>query len=83
MAADAGEPCCAISAIDRAAHRVTARETTTGRTFQFRLPDMRALQALKVGQAIHADFKTMKVSLRPDGASPCCAIVDVRAPAVR
>jgi len=30
---------------------------------------------------VHADFQTMKVSLQPDGAQPCCAIVNLRGPA--
>ena len=38
---------------------------------------------LKVGQAIYADFKTMKVSVQPAGAQPCCSLVNVRAPAVQ
>lgn len=79
--ADAGEPCCAITAIDAKTQTVTARETGTRRTFQFKVADMKALSSLKVGQAVHADFKTMKVSLDPDGVQPCCAIVNLKAPA--
>ena len=78
--ADAAEPCCNITALDAKTQTVTARETRTGRTFQFKVADTKALSALKVGQAVHADFKTMKVSLNPDGAAPCCGIVNLRAP---
>ena len=75
---DAVEPCCAITAIDAKTQTVTARETKTGRTFQFKVADARALGALKVGQVVHADFKTMKVSLNPDGVEPCCNVVNLR-----
>jgi len=30
-----------------------------------------------------ADFKTMKVSVQPDGLVPCCALVNLRAPAAQ
>jgi hypothetical protein len=76
----AGTPCCAITAIDAKTQTVTARETKTGRTFQFKVLDARILGALQVGQAVHADFKTMKVSLSPDGVQPCCAVVNLRTP---
>ena len=76
----AGEPCCTITAIDTASKAVTAKETKTGRTFQFNVTDARTLGTVRIGQPVHADFKTMKVSLTPDGATPCCAIVNLRAP---
>jgi len=77
--ADAGEPCCSITAIDAKTQTVTARETKTGRTFQFKVTDTKLLPSLKIGQAVHADFKTMKVSLDPDGVTPCCAVVSAPA----
>jgi len=77
--ADAGEPCCGITAIDAKTQIVTARETKTGRTFQFKVTDTKLLPSLKIGQAVHADFKTMKVSLDPDGVTPCCAVVSAPA----
>jgi len=78
---DAGEPCCGITGIDARTHMVTARETRTGRTFQFKVTDTRTFSALKVGQMVHADFTTMRVSLKPDGIEACCGIVNLRAPA--
>jgi hypothetical protein len=78
--ADASEPCCAITALDAKTQTATAKETKTGRTFQFKVADTKVLSTLKVGQPVHADFKTMKVSLNPDGAQPCCAVVNLRAP---
>ena len=68
-------------AIDARAQTVTARDTKTGRTFQFKVADARTLTALKVGQPVHADFTTMKVSLNPNGIEPCCNVVNLRAPA--
>lgn len=75
--ADASEPCCNITAIHAKTQTVTARETKTGRTFQFKVADATLLRGLKVGQAVHADFKTMKVSLNPDGVDPCCGILNL------
>jgi hypothetical protein len=79
--ADAVEPCCGITAIDAKTQTVTASETSTRRTFQFKVGDAKALSTLKVGQPVHADFKTMKVSLNPNGAQPCCSVVNLRVPA--
>ena len=76
--AHAAEPCCGITAIDAKSQTATARETKTGRTFQFRVADFKTASSLRVGQAVHADFKTMKVSVRPDAQEPCCAIVNVK-----
>ena len=67
----AGEPCCAITNI--AGGLVTAKETVTGKTFQFQVTDSALMKSLRVGQKIYADFGTQRVSV--DGASPCCGIV--------
>ena len=79
--AHAADPCCSITAIDANSQTVTAKEMKTGRTFQFKVADMKILSSLKVGQAVHADFKTNKVSVNPDGIQPCCSVVNLRAPA--
>jgi len=70
----AAEPCCNIVAVQPSGV-VTARDTKTGRTFEFRVADRRLLSTLKPGQPVHADFTTMRVSVEPDGAEPCCGIV--------
>jgi len=70
----AAEGCCAIVEIG-ASGVVTARETATGRTLAFQVADRRLLSTLKIGQSVHADFTTMQVSVEPDAAQPCCAIV--------
>jgi Cu/Ag efflux protein CusF len=51
---------------------VAARETATGRTFQFKVNDAALLKSLKVGQKIYANFATKKVSV--DGLVPCCSM---------
>ena len=73
-ASRAVEPCCNIVAVGPSGV-VAARETATGRTFEFRVADRRLLSTLKVGQPVHANFTTMQVSVQPDGVAPCCAIV--------
>jgi len=80
MPATASEPCCSITALDARTQMVTARETRTGRTFQFKVADTRLLSALRIGQPVHADFKTMKVSVQPDALEPCCNVVNLRTP---
>jgi hypothetical protein len=82
--ASAVEPCCSITAIDARSGVVSARETATGRAFQFRLDDAALLVTVKVGQAVDADFKTMKVTVRPAQEEPCCGItaIDARSGAV-
>src|SRR5437870_6605766 len=79
MSLDAAEPCCSITGIDQRAGVVTARETATGRVFQFRPQNAALLNQLKVGQEIYANFARAQVSV--DGASPCCTIVGAKATA--
>jgi hypothetical protein len=79
--ANAGEPCCSITAIDARAQTVTAKENATARTFQFKVADAKALSTVKVGQVIGADFTSMKVFLQPDAQEPCCNLTNLRAPA--
>src|SRR4051812_19504449 len=70
----AASPCCGIVSV-AGSGVVTARETATGRTFEFQVADRRLLSTLKPGQPVHADFTTMRVSVQPDGSEPCCSIV--------
>ena len=73
----AATPCCGVTAIDARAGIATAREAATGRTFQFKVANPAQLKGLKVGQKIHANFGTRKVSL--DGLQPCCNMVNLSA----
>jgi len=66
-------PCCAIQSIDQATGVATAVNSTSGRTFQFKVGDARLLASLKVGQMVYANFGTGKVSV--SGIQPCCGIV--------
>ena len=68
--ARAGDPCCAITAIDARGGMVTGKQTATGRTFQFKLSDAKLLGSLKVGQAVEAEFHTGKVTVLPAGVQP-------------
>ena len=77
--ARAGAVCCAVTAVDARSGVVSARETATGRTFQFKLDDTELIDLIKVGQVVEADFKTMKVTVRPASGAVCCAITVVNA----
>lgn len=75
LAGNAPAPCCTISAIHTPSGIVTGYEKSSGRRFQFRVADTKLLFGLRVGQPIFANFKTMRVSLRSDGSTPCCPIL--------
>lgn len=75
LAGTAPAPCCSISAIHTASGIVTGYEKATGRKFQFKVIDTKLLFGLRVGQPVYANFKTMRVSVRSDGSTPCCPIV--------
>jgi len=65
-------PCCAITAIDVRGGVVVARETATGKTFQFRAPQ-NLLPQIRPGQKVWVDARTQVVSL--EGALNCCKLV--------
>ncbi len=60
-----------ITGID-ASGRVTAKDNTTGKTFQFQVKDSSLLNSLRLGQSVSADFNTSQVTI--SGAGPCCEI---------
>jgi hypothetical protein len=72
----AASPCCGIVAVQPSGV-VTARETATGRTFEFQVADRRLLSTLKPGQPVYADFTKLQVSVQPDGIEVCCSISSV------
>jgi hypothetical protein len=76
--ANAGSPCCAIAAIDTRTGIVTARDTASQRTFQFKAGDAALLRSLKVGQKVFADFTANTVTLTAN-ARPCCRIIQAAA----
>src|SRR2546426_643384 len=60
---EAANSSCQITAIDAKTGLVTARETATGHTFQFKIDDARLLTSLRPGQAVQADFQVQLVSI--------------------
>lgn len=69
--------CCNVTAIDSRTGIVTAKEETTGRTFEFRVTNAALLATLHPGSPVYANFKTKQVSL--DGKTVCCEIVGIGA----
>ena len=77
MQLSAAAPCCGVTAIGRDGV-ITAKETASGRVFQFSAkPDVAT--RMRVGQDVYANFATKQVSL--DGIQPCCTIVNLGAAA--
>jgi hypothetical protein len=75
MRLPAASPCCGVTAVGRDGV-ITAKETATGRVFQFSVkPDMAA--RMKIGQEVYANFNARQVSL--DGLAPCCSITNLGA----
>ncbi len=68
--------CCTIVSFSPVDSMVMARETATGRTFQFKAAPS-VLKTLKVGQAVFANFGTHQVSF--DGVNPSGQITSVAA----
>jgi len=67
-----GDPCCGIVAIEGDRGIVTAVETATQRTVQFRATPA-VLKTLTIGKKVWLDLAGRKVSL--NGTEPCCAMV--------
>lgn len=63
--ADAREACCSLTKVDKESGRVTAREGSDGRTFDFVVTDSRARKTLRVGQPVEANFKKRDAWLPP------------------
>jgi len=61
-------PTSTITAMDTNTGLVTAKETATGKTFQFKLDNPAQLSTVKVGQGVYANFDAGQVSL--DGLEP-------------
>jgi len=71
--ANAATP-CGITAIDARTGVITARDTASQRTFQFKVTDPALLRSLKVGQTVFADFTARTVTLAAN-TRPCCSII--------
>ena len=72
------EPCCNVTGVDYRTGMVTAQNTATGQTFQFKVSNASLLKTLRVGQGVYGDFATKQVSV--GGAEPCCNMVNLSAP---
>ena len=72
--------CCRVVRLEAATGQVTARETATGYTFRFAVKDRRLRAAIRIGDAVWADFATKAVKLRTSESEPCCSIVEMPSP---
>jgi hypothetical protein len=71
----AASPCCGVIAVNVRTGTVTAKENSTGRTFEFHVANAKLLAGLRVGSAVYANFSNKQVSL--DGKTACCAITKI------
>src|SRR5579872_891729 len=65
--------CCMVTTPDSRTGIVAARESATGRTFEFRVTDTTVLSKLRPGSPVYANFNAKLVSL--DGKTACCQII--------
>jgi hypothetical protein len=70
------EPCCSVTGVNAKTGMVTAKETSTGRTFQFKATAA-LLKTLSAGSPIYANFSSKQVSV--NGLVPCCSIASLSA----
>ena len=61
--ARAGTPCCSITSIDLKTGIVTAKDTATGETFEFRLADAAQIGNIKAGDPVSTDFQAREVTV--------------------
>jgi hypothetical protein len=59
----AGTPCCSITIIDMKTGIVTAKNTATGETFEFKLGDAAQIRNIKIGDQVSTDFQTREVTV--------------------
>jgi hypothetical protein len=59
----AATPCCSITAIDTKTGIVTAKNTATGETIEFRLGDAAQTKSIKIGDPVSADSQTREVTV--------------------
>ena len=58
-----GTPCCSITAIDTKTGIVTAKNTATGETIEFRLGDAAQIKNIKIGDPVSTDSQTREVTV--------------------
>jgi Cu/Ag efflux protein CusF len=59
----AGSPCCNITSVDKKTGIVTAKDTATGETIEFRLGDAAKIRNIKIGDQVSADSQTREVTV--------------------
>jgi hypothetical protein len=59
----AGTPCCSITTIDMKTGIVTAKNTSTGETFEFKLGNSAQIRNIKIGDQVSTDFQTREVTV--------------------
>jgi hypothetical protein len=59
----AGSPCCSITTIDMKTGIVTAKNTATGGTFEFRLGNAAQIRNIRIGDQVSTDFQTREVTV--------------------
>jgi len=61
--ASADTPCCRITTIDVKTGILTAKNTATGETFEFRLGNAAQIRNIKIGDQVSPDFQTRMVTV--------------------
>jgi len=59
----AATPCCSITAIDTKTGIVTAKDTATGETIEFRLGDAAQVKNIRIGDPVSAESQTREVTV--------------------
>jgi hypothetical protein len=59
----AGTPCCSITTIDMKTGIVTAKNTATGETFEFKLGNAAQIRNIKIGDQVSTDSQTREVTV--------------------
>ena len=59
----AAAPCCAIAAVDIKTGIVTAKNTATGETLEFKLGNTAQIRNIKIGDPVSTDFQTGAVTV--------------------
>lgn len=59
----AATPCCSITAMDTKTGIVTAKNTATGETIEFRIEDAAKIKNIKIGDPVSADTRTREVTV--------------------
>lgn len=59
----AATPCCTITSIDMKTGIVTAKDTATGETFEFKLGNAAQIRNIRIGDQVSTDSQTREVTV--------------------